>query len=71
MKKQIEFDGTLTIATGASRKETRWKNEEILWSEDKTAWAAPHVCTQESPLSLDGRVCQDIAIKRINLTICK
>jgi predicted phosphoadenosine phosphosulfate sulfurtransferase len=20
-----------------------------LWSEDKTAWAAPHVCTQESP----------------------
>ncbi len=20
-----------------------------LWSEDKTAWAAPHVCTQEYP----------------------
>ena len=33
MKKQIEFDGTLSIATGGSRKETHWKNGEILWSE--------------------------------------
>ena len=33
MKKPIEFDGTLSIATGGSRKETHWKNGEILWSE--------------------------------------
>lgn len=33
MKRQFEFDGTLSIATGGSRKETHWKNGEILWSE--------------------------------------
>lgn len=33
MKKQFEYDGSLTIATGGSRKEMHWKNGEILWSE--------------------------------------
>lgn len=32
-KLKIEYDGTLTIATGRSRKETQWKNREMLWSE--------------------------------------
>lgn len=31
--KQLKYDGTLTIATGRSRKETSWKNREMLWSE--------------------------------------
>ncbi len=26
-------DGVITIATGKSRKETKWKNKEMLWSE--------------------------------------
>jgi putative DNA primase/helicase len=29
----IKYDGTLSIATGKSRKETQWKNEEHKWSE--------------------------------------
>ena len=29
----IKHDGVLTIATGRSRKETEWKNREMLWSE--------------------------------------
>ncbi|WP_017726750.1 virulence-associated E family protein [Halalkalibacterium ligniniphilum] len=30
---RIQHDGSLTIATGRSRKETNWKNREMLWSE--------------------------------------
>lgn len=30
---KIKHDGTLTIATGKSRKETQWKNREMLWSD--------------------------------------
>lgn len=30
---KIEYDGTLTIATGRNRKETQWKNREMLWSD--------------------------------------
>lgn len=30
---KIEYDGNLTIATGRSRKETQWKNREMLWSD--------------------------------------
>ena len=26
-------DGSLSISTGASRKELHWKNREVLWSE--------------------------------------
>ncbi len=29
----IKHDGTITIATGRSRKDTTWKNREMLWSE--------------------------------------
>jgi putative DNA primase/helicase len=29
----ITHDGPITIATGRSRKETNWKNREMLWSE--------------------------------------
>lgn len=29
----ITHDGTLDIATGRSRKETSWKNKEVLWSD--------------------------------------
>lgn len=32
-KPRIKHDGSLTIATGRSRKETDWKNREMLWSE--------------------------------------
>jgi len=32
-KRNIEHDGTLSIAIGKSRKEVHWKNEKILWSE--------------------------------------
>lgn len=32
-KPGIKHDGSLTIATGRSRKETDWKNREYLWSE--------------------------------------
>lgn len=31
--KSLKYDGILTIATGRSRKETNWKNREMLWSE--------------------------------------
>lgn len=30
---KIEYDGSFTIATGRSRKETTWKNREMLWSD--------------------------------------
>jgi len=30
---QIAYDGALTIATGRSRKDTAWKNRELLWSQ--------------------------------------
>lgn len=33
MNEVIKYDGPLTIATGASRQSTRWKNQPILWSE--------------------------------------
>lgn len=29
----VKNDGIITIAIGKSRKETRWKNKELLWSE--------------------------------------
>lgn len=29
----IKFDGTITVATGRSRKELSWKNREMLWSD--------------------------------------
>lgn len=32
-KLKIKHDGTLTIAVGRSRKETDWKNREMLWSQ--------------------------------------
>lgn len=30
---KIKYDGSVTIATGRSRKETQWKNREMLWSD--------------------------------------
>lgn len=30
---KIEYDGSITIATGRNRKETTWKNREMLWSD--------------------------------------
>ncbi|MFS1519641.1 VapE domain-containing protein [Bacillus sp. SCS-151] len=30
---KLQYDGSLTIATGKSRKETNWKNKETLWSD--------------------------------------
>ncbi|WMJ79555.1 virulence-associated E family protein [Clostridium sp. MB40-C1] len=32
-KPKIKYDGSIAIATGKSRKETQWKNKNILWSE--------------------------------------
>ena len=32
-KPQIKYDGELSIAIGSSRKETRWKNKNMTWSE--------------------------------------
>ena len=32
-KTKIKYDGSIAIATGKSRKETHWKNKNILWSE--------------------------------------
>ena len=32
-QQKLKFDGLLTIATGRSRKETHWKNREMLWSD--------------------------------------
>ena len=32
-KSLIKYNGTITIATGKSRKETAWKNREMLWSD--------------------------------------
>lgn len=32
-KLNVKHDGSITIATGRSRKETKWKNREMLWSE--------------------------------------
>lgn len=29
---QLQYDGSITIATGKSRKETKWKNIELPWS---------------------------------------
>ncbi|WP_102400189.1 virulence-associated E family protein [Haloimpatiens massiliensis] len=31
-KPKIKYDGSIAIATGKSRKETHWKNKNILWS---------------------------------------
>lgn len=31
--KSIQHDGLITIAIGRSRKETNWKNKELLWSD--------------------------------------
>lgn len=31
-KPKIKYDGAIAIATGKSRKETHWKNKNILWS---------------------------------------
>jgi predicted P-loop ATPase len=31
--KRLKYDGSITIATGRSRKEMNWKNREMLWSE--------------------------------------
>jgi predicted P-loop ATPase len=33
MQLPLQYDGTLDIATGRSRKELNWKNKEITWSE--------------------------------------
>jgi putative DNA primase/helicase len=33
MNTKIQHDGTIEIATGRSRKETSWKNKELLWSD--------------------------------------
>lgn len=30
---KLKFDGPITIATGRSRKETSWKNQEMQWSQ--------------------------------------
>ncbi|EPY2302350.1 virulence-associated E domain-containing protein [Clostridium sporogenes] len=30
---KIKYDGSIAIATGKSRKETHWKNKNVLWSE--------------------------------------
>jgi putative DNA primase/helicase len=30
---KIKYDGSITIAIGKSRKETHWKNKEMLWSD--------------------------------------
>ena len=30
---KIKQDGVITIATGRNRKETKWKNKELRWSE--------------------------------------
>ncbi|KEI96571.1 hypothetical protein N496_15410 [Clostridium botulinum A2B3 87] len=32
-KPKIKYDGSIAIATGKSKKETHWKNKNILWSE--------------------------------------
>nr|WP_222928633.1 virulence-associated E family protein [Halobacillus karajensis] len=32
-KVKIKHDGSITIATGKSRKEMKWKNKEMLWSD--------------------------------------
>ncbi len=32
-QKKLKHDSLLTIATGGSRKETQWKNKEMLWSD--------------------------------------
>ena len=32
-QKKLKYDSLLTIATGRSRKETQWKNKEMLWSD--------------------------------------
>lgn len=33
INEKIEYDGSVTIATGRNRKETQWKNREMLWSD--------------------------------------
>lgn len=33
VKVNIKYDGSIAIATGKSKKETHWKNKNILWSE--------------------------------------
>ncbi|MDF2902390.1 MAG: hypothetical protein K0S25_28 [Bacillus sp. (in: firmicutes)] len=30
---KLKYDGSITIATGRNRKETHWKNKEMLWSD--------------------------------------
>lgn len=33
MPETLKYDGPFDIATGRNRKETNWKNKEMLWSE--------------------------------------
>lgn len=39
---QFTYDGTIEIATGRSRKETSWKNKEMLWSDLVTKLSSTH-----------------------------
>ena len=32
-KIKLKYDTPITIATGKSRKDTQWKNKELLWSQ--------------------------------------
>lgn len=33
IQQKLKYDSLITIATGRSRKETQWKNKEMLWSD--------------------------------------
>ena len=46
-KIKLKHDTTITIATGASRKSTKWVNSEMLWSELVARLSVP-LRTQET-----------------------
>lgn len=42
-KRHLQYDGLVTIAVGRSRKETRWRNETLLWSQFVDRLSACHI----------------------------
>ncbi|MCT4686064.1 virulence-associated E family protein [Vallitalea sp.] len=58
----MKYDGEISIAVGRSRKETKWKNKEILWSElinklsETTRTAETHNEYMASPRSRQAEI---------------
>lgn len=62
---KISFDGPLDIATGRSRKETNWKNKEVLWSELVHKLSATHRTAETHAAYVSSKKARQDEIKDI------